>query len=331
MMITPKRWCGFLSAANKRSKIISILLLSLFLFQTTQGQVSIPAFQTEFAQKNQSGPQYQLGDRIQLSVRIPPEVAQELGTVTLKNGDETKPLDQQGWYLDNNAQMIDGNLRFIVSPIKPGKLILPELLIMKDENHPVAKTTAIDVDVANIKADPAATPVMLDTIAISLPLKFVILFIFILALIALGCFLLYKKYWAKRIQVKATNEIKVPPTPDHVIALRELDLLYEQRPYSRENMKPVAFGVSQILKNFFSQRFKVDARESTTDEMLALLKGEALPEPEIKKIRALFQNLDTIKFTESAHHEHFQKADYLEFKSHAKTLVEAWALKGDAP
>ena len=292
-------------------------------------QENIPSFQTEFTEKNQAGPQYLVGDRIQLNVRIPLELSQELTSVQLKNSDEKNPLDKQGWYLDPSPQIINGNLRFIVSPIKIGKLILPELLILKDENHALAKTTSISIDVAELKIDPNAKPAPLDTISISLPLKFALLGIFLIVVIIAAVMVIYKKYFANKKAVRHVSEIKVPATPDHVIALRDLNLLYEQYPFSKENLKPVAFGVSQILKIFFSARFKIDAKKSTTDEMMALLKQEILPEQDLKKIRSLFQILDLIKFTELTHHQHFQKGDYFEFKEIARSLIESWSLKGE--
>ena len=327
MMTILKRWCTFSSAANKRSKIKSILLLLLLFFPVASAQESLPVLQTEIAQKNQNGPQYQLGDRIQLSVRVPLDLIQQLNSIILKNTNEAHPLDQQGWHLDSNPQIIDGSLRFIVSPLKSGKLTLPELWIMKDDVHPAAKTTPINIEVMELKANPGETPALLDTIDISLPFKFVVLAVLVVISLLLLLYYFYKRYWSKRVRTVAQNEIQVPPTPDHIIALRDLEMLYDQFSYSKENMKPIAFGVSQILKNFFSSRFKVDARESTTDEMLALLKSESIPELEIKKIRALYQNLDLIKFTKMSHHEQFQKSDYAEFKNQAKLLIETWAIK----
>ncbi len=330
MMITPKLWCIFSSAENKRSKIKSILILSLLFFQAATAQETIPSLKTEFTQKNQSGPQYQVGDRIQLNIRIPLELSQSLSSIQLKNSDEKNPLDKLGWYLDNSPQVINGNLRFIASPLKSGKLILPELYIVSQDNHLLAKTSPIEVDVASLTPNPSATPALLDTIPISLPIKFVIITLIILGILLLIARFIYKKYFSKKTVAKAIEEIRVPPTPDHVIALRELNLLYDQHSFSKENLKPIAFGVSQILKNFFSARFKVDAKESTTDEMLVLLAQESLPEQDLKKIKQLFVNLDLIKFTKLSHHEHFQKADYLEFKEHARTLIEAWVFKGDS-
>jgi len=173
------------------------------------------------------------------------------------------------------------------------------------------------------------TPALLDTISIGLPLKFVILGLLIITILAFTAFYLYKKFHRTKTEIKRIEEIKVPPTPDHVIALRDLNLLFEKYSYSKENLKPVAFGVSEILKIFFSARFKIDAKESTSDEMIALLKKESLPESDLKKIKELFLNLDIIKFTELNHHQHFQKGDYLEFKDQARTLVESWAIKGE--
>lgn len=299
------------------------------LIRAAYAQDGLPSFPVEFIQKNQSGPQYQVGDRIQLSVRITPELSQDIASIKLLNPDEKNPLDKQGWFLDPSPQIINGNLRFIASPIKTGKLTLPELHIVKNEGQTIAKTVSLNIEVAELKAEPNSTPDYLDTVSISLPFRFIVFGLLVILAIALLGFYLYKKFFANKKPAKPVEEIKLPPTPDHVIALRDLNQLYEQYSYSKETMKPVAFGVSQILKNFFSARFKVDARESTTDEMLALLKQESLPESDLKKIRALFQNLDLIKFTDYEHHQHFQKGDYFEFKEHARALIESWAAKGE--
>ena len=49
-----------------------------------------------------------------------------------------------------------------------------------------------------------------------------------------------------------------------------------------------------------------------------------------RRARSRFcKNLDLIKFTELAHHQHFQKSDYLEFKEQTRVLIESWAIKGD--
>lgn len=291
-------------------------------------QETTPLLQTEVVEKNQST-SYQVGDRIQLNIRIPIELSQELGSVQLKSLDEKTSLDQIGWYLDPSPQIINGNLRFIASPIKTGKLVLPELAIIKTEGKMIAKTSSIAIEVAELAANPSSTPALLETIPISLPLKFAILGAFILIGLIFACYFAYKKYKQTRKPEPVAPEIKIPPTPDHVIALRELNLLYEQYSYSKENLKPIAFGVSQILKNFFSARFKVDAKESTTDEMISLLRGESLSSQDLKKILGLFQNLDLIKFTELNYHQHFQNGDYLEFKDQARNLIETWAIKGD--
>ena len=306
-----------------------ITVFIVFVFRLASAEEILPTLTTEIIQKNQSGPQYQVGDRIQLNIRVPLELSQDLNAALLKFTDDKTTLDQQGWYLDPSVQIINGNLRFIASPIKTGKLILPELIILKDETHPIAKTTAINVDVAELTQSPNNPPALLDTISISLPLRFAIVGILILLLI-FGClYYFYKKHLnQKKLEIR-TSKINVPPTPDHVIALRDLNLLYEQYTFSKENLKPVSFGVSQILKNFFSARFKVDAKESTTDEMMSLLKQESVPEQDLKIIRDLFYNLDIIKFTEISHHQQYQKTDYLEFKEIAKKLIESWAARGD--
>lgn len=325
-MIIQKLWSAFSSAENKRSKLAAFILIALFTGINSRGDEPLPSFELEIIQKNQAGPKYQVGDRIQLGIRLPIEITHYQTGIQIKNADEKNPLDQQGLYLDPSPQIINGNLKFAIYPVKSGKLLLPELTLYKESGTAIGKTKPTQIEVEEL-AKPKQQPDLLDTIEIALPLKFLILgLIGLLALCGIG-FVLYRKFKKKPKPVPVA-EIKMPPVPDDEIAARELSALYDLYPYSLSNLKPVAFGVSQILKNYFSSRFKIDAVESTTDEMLDLLRRETLPASEISRIKALFTDLDLIKFTETDHHRHFTREDYVRFREQSKMIIDQWAKNG---
>jgi hypothetical protein len=336
-MIIPKHWCIFSSAANKRSKKVvkPILFLVLLLCGTSHlsfGDESTPqansvtSLDTVILEKNHAA-QYQVGDRIQFSAVLPYELISKIRSLQLKQANNPETTEGSGIYLDPTPQVINGSLRYSVSPLKPGKLTIPEINVIDQTNGMIAKTQSYSIDVAELKTESKEEPQLLDPVSLSIPFRWIVFGILLLAGFVAVCYFLYKRYLQRKVPPPVMSEVRIPPVPDHEIALRDLNSLYERYPYSGDHLKPVAFGVSQILKNFFSARFKIDARESTTDEMIALLRQESLPDPELKRIIRLFTDLDQIKFTDYQHHSGFQKSDYLGFKESSKDIIQAWTIR----
>lgn len=339
-MIIPKHWCIFSSAVNKRSKtalkpiLFLVLLLAgtspqSFAEETALNPSSVAALDTVILEKNHSS-QYQVGDRIQFSAALPYELISKIRSIQLKQSTNSESPDSSGIYLDPTPQVINGSLRYSVSPLKPGKLTIPEINVIDQTNGWIAKTQSISIDVAELKTDPKEQPQLLDPVSLSIPFKWMVIGLLLLAGLGFGCFFLYRRYLRRKVPPPVKTEVRVPPVPDHEIALRELNALYDRYPFSGDHLKPVAFGVSQILKNFFSARFKIDARESTTDEMITLLRQESLPGHELKRIIDLFTDLDQIKFTDYQHHSHFQKSDYQGFKDSSKDIIHSWTIREGA-
>lgn len=87
----------------------------------------------------------------------------------------------------------------------------------------------------------------------------------------------------------------------------------------KKDPKRFCFAVSEGLKRYYSRRYKVDALESTTREMLGLLEGAGVSSDLLARNRELFDRLDLVKFTD-------QRLDEQEFPrllSSAKDLVTA--------
>jgi hypothetical protein len=322
-MITQKLWCDFLNTVKKRSSSIGLIILLASITPFSHGSEQPQLFQLELVRKNQTGPNYQVGDRIEFSIPLPVSLLHQNPNIQIKYIDEQKTLDQLGIYLDQSPQVINGALRFAIYPVQSGSITLPELSVIKEPDSIIGKTSPYTIEVIELKKS-EEQPDLIDAISVSMPLKFILMGLVLLALVIGLVIYFYKKTRSRKVVTTAV-EIKPPPIPDYEIALREIESLYSRFSYSPENLKPIAFGLSEILKKYFSSRFKIDAVESTTDEMIQLLQTESVNESDLSKIRSLFNDLDIIKFTEQIHHQHFQKSDFLTFKDQSSMIVNRWS------
>jgi hypothetical protein len=81
-----------------------------------------------------------------------------------------------------------------------------------------------------------------------------------------------------------------------------MDQLLKGGDLDRGQFKPFYFGISETLKFYFGERFEFDARESTTSELVALLKEKngvpGLNDGVIRRTQNLFESLDPVKFAD---------------------------------
>ena len=354
--------CTFLSAVSRSAKKTFIAVGLLFLLGATFGFARTPAFAQEpdqtlndpnasssatpqpsptatpditgmavlslsEAQKNPNKT-YQIGDRISLLVEMPGNLAENGNKLSLKLPDGASKLEDQGWYIDPSTQYMNGIFRFIASPIQTGSLTLPTLLITKEDQTVIGRTATFQAQVTG--PEKKDTPDLLDLTTSTLPAKYWVMFS-LLALLVMGL-VSYGVY--RFIKNRSKKPKFLPQTPeelDHVRALRKIEALYQSLPYQMDNLKPIAFGVSETLKEFFSARFKVDATEATTDEMIELLRKEAITNDNLREIQLLFQDLDLVKFTKSENYSHFDESKYLDLKIKAQAIVQKWKMAPIAP
>jgi hypothetical protein len=148
-----------------------------------------------------------------------------------------------------------------------------------------------------------------------------------LAPIAVIIGLLYFFRSKKKKLARSTPPV-VPVESADRIALRRLEQLFSLHPWSPGALKPVSFGCSETLKDFFSARFGVEASESTTAEMLRLLTSVGMSREQLGEIRTLFELLDLVKFTSEENTRHLGETDYSRIRHESERLVRAW---GSAP
>jgi hypothetical protein len=267
-----------------------------------------------------------IGDRITFQADLKSESVSSGEVITLRPLDETSSLENQGWYLVQGTLNQSGVVRFIASPLKAGTLTLPPLVIVGAEGVAIARTAPLSVSVEGIPPNESEKPDLVDVVSLDLPLRYWVY----LGLLLLGALMLLRFLYRRFIQVR--NSRKPLPTPlapaepDHIVAFRKIDDLFANYPFSAENIKIVSFGISEIIKEFFSRRFKIDALESTTDEMIMLLRREALSGEQLRAIQLLFNELDQFKFTKIEDYPPIQEETHTNLKIKATMIIQKWAI-----
>ena len=112
------------------------------------------------------------------------------------------------------------------------------------------------------------------------------LWIGLIAIILLSCKLSNKKTMTKRV-------VLPPPTPPHKVAIEAINKL-KADPKVQENEKEYYTHLTDILRTYIQDRFKINALEMTSSEIINMLQ-EHTPN-EIEEIRMVLNTADLVKF-----------------------------------
>jgi hypothetical protein len=271
--------------------------------------------------RNANGNQYQIGDRITLEARIPSGLLEPGESIRMSEDSEK---ENPQWLLDPYPELLQGSVRFIVAPVQTGDLELPKLRIVSEGRGPVAVTGAYRIRVSGPTTEPGKSPELFPVLEVALSWTHRILLVIFALLLAMAAFLLYRRIRRQRPSAPGVSVPSAPvETPDE-IAIRRIETLFREHPYSRLALKPVCFGCSEILKDFFSSRFKVEASESTTREMLSLLTSAGVESDSLREIETLFTTLDLVKFTREENFAHLNEVDFASLRTGALLIISRW-------
>lgn len=96
--------------------------------------------------------------------------------------------------------------------------------------------------------------------------------------------------------VQAPEPVFVPVTPAHLLALQKLQRLANEKPWAKGEEMSYYVSLSMIVREYIERRYKVAALESTTMEIMELLKTVAFPAPLEKSLENLLNRTDFVKF-----------------------------------
>jgi len=133
-----------------------------------------------------------------------------------------------------------------------------------------------------------------DPLKIPFNLKDLLLFV-LLALVIIGV-LTYLYFWyrkKKNGKVENKNIIKLPP---HITALNQLRILKEEGLWQQNKIKEYHSRITEIIRNYFEERFNLPALELTTGETMEKLKEKNETENILDSTQRFLSNADLVKF-----------------------------------
>ncbi len=143
--------------------------------------------------------------------------------------------------------------------------------------------------ITDIKA-PIETPFRLSELYRFLP--WILGGLAIVLLIAAGIWF----YFKRRNPLKAFIKEK-PKEPPHVIALRELDHIKQEKLWQKGEVKTFHSQLTDILRDYIEDRYGIPAPEQITTEILTSLKTVDLPDDKVlNKIQQVLGLADLVKF-----------------------------------
>ncbi len=132
------------------------------------------------------------------------------------------------------------------------------------------------------------------------PLSFAEIWPYLLtALLVLVLGFIAYRYWQK--QKNKPKEAKVAPAkprePAHIIALRDLEKLKEDKVWQSGAHKEYYSRLTEIVRTYIEYRFQIPALEQTSDEIISALKLQGEMDTEtVQKMALCFSNADLVKF-----------------------------------
>ncbi|MEI6410675.1 MAG: hypothetical protein WCR52_14895 [Bacteroidota bacterium] len=96
--------------------------------------------------------------------------------------------------------------------------------------------------------------------------------------------------------IQAPAPVFVPVTPPHLLALQKLKRLSMEKPWAQGQEMSYYVSLSMIVREYIERRYEVAALESTTAEIMELLKKVSFPSNLEKNLENLLNRTDFVKF-----------------------------------
>jgi hypothetical protein len=123
---------------------------------------------------------------------------------------------------------------------------------------------------------------------------------YIFGIILLGAILFFIFYAIKRKKEnKPVFSFKIkPPEPAHVIALRELDRIKNEKLWQKGKTKQFYSEVTETLRKYIENRFEIPAMEQTSEETIASFRfrRDLLKEKTFENLNNILTLADLVKF-----------------------------------
>ena len=205
-------------------------------------------------------------------------------------------------FLDNNRLSLIKKYR--ITSFDSGLQYIPPIVfeLAEDQVKKIYKTEPMALQVVNpfknvdpkkgiatIK-QPIDTPFVLAEIVPYMPW-----ILLALAIIGIVIFLIYR--YKKKKQPEGEAVKRKPKEPPHVIALRNLNHIKEEKLWQKGQVKKYHSELTDTIRQYIEDRFGINAMEQTTEETLEAMKHMDVPDKEVlAKLKEILELADLVKF-----------------------------------
>lgn len=102
-----------------------------------------------------------------------------------------------------------------------------------------------------------------------------------------------------------------PPVPPHVAAIRALEALHNQKLWQNNRHKQYYSGLTEILRTYIDGRYGIGAMEMTSDEIIAAMQSQQLPDKARMDLVSVLRDADLVKFAKATPEAEQNENDYL--------------------
>ena len=150
-----------------------------------------------------------------------------------------------------------------------------------------------------------------------------------LAVLLLAALIVLIVWLIHKFNVKMPNLFRPKEVvPPHVEAIKALEALHHQKLWQNSRFKDYYSGLTDILRRYIAARYEFGAMEMTTDEIVATLRGQELPDKSRRNLIEILRTADLVKFArvipdEQYHEQAYLDAYYFVEETKAVEVIEA--------
>ena len=185
----------------------------------------------------------------------------------------------------------------VITSFEEGIYELPQIAIGRVSEDGVIDTLMFDPVRLEVKTMPVDTATFTPHDIkgqIRYPLTFAELFPWICGILLLAILVvLVVRLIRRRISAGSAD---VRKDPAHIVALRKLDEYRGSQMWAPDKQKLFYSGITDVLREYISERYGISAMEMTTAEIFADMKTVDAPAELLAEVRDLFDRADFVKF-----------------------------------
>ncbi len=194
---------------------------------------------------------------------------------------------------------IQVNRRYRITSFDSGRVNISPLVFhyQYDGKNDSIKTKPLTLNVKTVKVD--STETIFDIKGpMDAPISWREVLPYILGVLGLAIIAFLTWYFIKKYKSRKTEyEPEKPKEPAHVIALRDLDKLKEEKLWQNDKVKLYYTRLADIVRTYLWHRYDIKTLERTTDEILNSLSNTGFTDNELfTKLEQILKTADLVKF-----------------------------------